>query len=233
MSDAEPKNVNLIIQRYEYRTVYAKTGRATFISHLDLMRAMQRAMKRAGLPVWHTQGFNPHVYIMFPLALPLGNESSVEIMDFALTQKLDFSEVKKRFNGVLPEGLEIISCKEPVHKHTEINSAEYEVQLISELEPKLLIEKLNEFLDRKEILIEKRTKKKTVNLTDIKPYINVMSSEICGKGIKVCMKLPAGGSFNLNCNVVVDEFQKYSEVEFSRICVKRTKIMTENGESFI
>lgn len=65
-----PKNQNLNIERFEYRLVYGKTGRARYISHLDLMRAMQRAFKRADIPLWYTQGFNPHAYLMFPLALP-------------------------------------------------------------------------------------------------------------------------------------------------------------------
>ena len=86
MANAEPKNVNLRLERFEYRAVFSKTGRAKYISHLDLMRAFQRVFKRAHLPIWHTQGFNPHVYIMFPLALPLGTDSRVEIMDFALTE---------------------------------------------------------------------------------------------------------------------------------------------------
>ena len=51
-----PKNQSLVLTRYIYRLTYSKKGRAKFISHLDLMRTMQRAFKRAKLPVWYTQG---------------------------------------------------------------------------------------------------------------------------------------------------------------------------------
>ena len=46
MANAEPKNVNLRLERFEYRAVFSKTGRAKYISHLDLMRAFQRVFKK-------------------------------------------------------------------------------------------------------------------------------------------------------------------------------------------
>ena len=51
------------------RVFYHKTSRAKYISHLDIMRCMQRAVVRAGLPVWYTEGFNPHIYLTFSLPL--------------------------------------------------------------------------------------------------------------------------------------------------------------------
>ena len=109
-----PKNQSLVLTRYIYRLTYSKKGRAKFISHLDLMRTMQRAFKRAKLPVWYTQGFNPHPYIMFPLALALGTESEIEPMDIALLEEYSFDELKDRLNDVLPEGLKIMAVAEPV-----------------------------------------------------------------------------------------------------------------------
>ena len=66
------------------RVFFEKKDRAIYISHLDLLRTMQRALKRSGLPVWYSEGFNPRIYLNFPLALALGVESSCEIMDFPL-----------------------------------------------------------------------------------------------------------------------------------------------------
>ncbi len=61
------------------RVWFTKTGEAAYISLLDLQRVMQRALKRARLPVWYTQGFNPHIYMTFAAPLALGQESLVEI----------------------------------------------------------------------------------------------------------------------------------------------------------
>ena len=55
----------------DVRTVFEKKGRAKYISHLDLNRFMMRAFRRSGLPIWYTEGFNPHPYATFALALSL------------------------------------------------------------------------------------------------------------------------------------------------------------------
>ena len=65
----------------EARVFYTKTGRAKYISHLDVTRCFQRALQRAGLSVWYTEGFNPHSYLTFTLPLSLGYESLCESMD--------------------------------------------------------------------------------------------------------------------------------------------------------
>ena len=64
------------------RVWFTKTGEASYISLLDLQRVMQRALKRSGLPVWYTLGFNPHIYMTFAAPLSLGQESLAETVDF-------------------------------------------------------------------------------------------------------------------------------------------------------
>ena len=227
-----PKLSTLQIEKFDYRAVYAKYGRARYISHLDFMRSMQRIIKRSKLPVWHTQGFNPHVYIMFPLALPLGTDSRVEIMDFALTQNLPNEQVKKQLGEKCPEGIEIISVSQPVHKHTEIKYAEYDIKFKPSIPAQECLEKWNEFMTLEKIEIEKRTKKKTVNLVDIKPHITVLDAQTAGDNVKLSMRLPAGTDFNLNTNVVLDTFFERYGIEFETICTLRTKIALKNGEIF-
>lgn len=227
-----PKLSTLQIEKFDYRAVYAKYGRAKYISHLDFMRSMQRIIKRSRLPVWHTQGFNPHVYIMFPLALPLGTDSRVEIMDLALTEKLSNEQVRKQLGEKCPEGIEIISVSQPVHKHTEIKSADYEISFKPSVPAGECLEKWNEFMALEKIEIEKRTKKKTVNLVDIKPHITVLDAQTDGDNVKLSMRLPAGTDFNLNTNVVLDTFFERYGIEFETICTLRTKIALENGGIF-
>ena len=227
-----PKLSTLQIEKFDYRVVYAKFGRAKYISHLDFMRSMQRIIKRSKLPVWHTQGFNPHVYIMFPLALPLGTDSRVEIMDLALTEKLSNEQVRKQLGEKCPEGIEVISVAQPVHKHTEIKSADYDISFKPTVPAGECLEKWNEFMALDKIEIEKRTKKKTVNLVDIKPHITVISAQTDGDNVKLQLRLPAGTDFNLNTNVVLDAFFERYGMDFETICTVRTKIALENGESF-
>jgi radical SAM-linked protein len=227
-----PKLSTLQIEKFDYRAVYAKFGRARYISHLDFMRSMQRIIKRSKLPVWHTQGFNPHVYLMFPLALPLGTDSRVEIMDLALTEKLDNDTVRKQLDEKCPEGIEIISVSQPVHKHTEIKSADYLISFTTSVSAQECVERFKEFMTLDRIEIEKRTKKKTVNLVDIKPHIDLL--DICVQDDRAVLKLrlPCGNDFNLNTNVVLDTFFERFGIEVEQICTQRTKISMLNGENF-
>ena len=87
---------------YDVRIFFSKTGRARYISHLDLNRCMQRALKRSGLPVVYTQGFNPHIRNTFALPLSLGYEGETETMDFRLEPELPLEEVARRLRESLP-----------------------------------------------------------------------------------------------------------------------------------
>lgn len=229
----EPKNMNLRPDKYDVRLVYEKCGRAKYISHLDLMRTMQRAIKRAKLPVWYTQGFNPHIYIMFPLTLSLGFESRVEVMDIALLEEMDFEEVRARLNEQMPEGMRIVSCALPVHKHTQITHARYNVRFTADRPPEVCMELFEDMLSKEKIEIEKRTKKKTVNLVDIRPSINAVNIGVKDGAVEAELILPAGVNFSLNANVVIDTFFDMYGLVGDSICIERTKIMIESGEDFL
>ncbi len=228
-----PKNQNLRLTRYDYRLTYAKTGRARYISHLDMMRSMQRAFKRARIPIWYTQGFNPHAYLNFPLALPLGTDSEIEVLDVALLEELEFGEIVSRINEKMPEGLWIVKADKPLKKHTEIALARYDIAFdcvgVSADE---VMQKFELFLQNEKIEVEKRSKKRGINLVDIKPHIDLKSIE-ADDMVKLDIILPAGGEFNLNTSVVMEAFCKYEGVEIGNIYTTRTKIMCKNGEDFI
>ncbi|MCL2495135.1 MAG: TIGR03936 family radical SAM-associated protein [Oscillospiraceae bacterium] len=111
------------------RIWFSKRGRAKYISHLDLMRAMSRTVRRAGLPIWYTEGFNPHPYLSFALPLPLGQEGLREAMDIRLLEDMPLDEIARRFDGVLPEGIEILGASQPWCGPGEIAAAEYEITI--------------------------------------------------------------------------------------------------------
>lgn len=215
------------------RTTFQKTDRAKYISHLDLMRCMQRAMKRARIPVWYTEGFNPHAYIMFPLALSLGVKSECEIMDFTLTEEMPFDEIKSRMNQALPLGLQIMTVSVPEKKHTEIAFAEYKLAFEQLSDSKLFLEKLHEFLNQETIPVEKRSKKRGGTVTtDIKPQIVLTEEKSAYDSVFLTVRLPAGTSVNLNPGVVIDAFSAYSQLEFPVIRIERTKILCADGKTF-
>ena len=109
----------------DIRVWFEKRARARYISHLDLMRAISRAVRRAALPIWYTEGFNPHPYLSFPLPLPLGQEGLREAMDLRLTEEAQ--GIADRLNAVLPEGLLVLAAAQPWAGPGEIKAAEYAI----------------------------------------------------------------------------------------------------------
>ncbi len=217
--------------RVNYRAVFEKTGRAKYISHLDLNRCMQRAIRRAGLPAWYTEGFHPHMYLMFALALSLGAESRCETMDFRLTQEMPASEVMERLNAALPDGLKVHDVHTPKHTAAEIGSAVYSVTMQSE-DAQSLANVWDAFLAQDAILMEKKTKRGMKQI-DIKPMIQVCAMEEAENGkLTASIKLPAGNEGNLNISIVLDAFKNYAKQPFVIEQTIREKIFCLNGEEF-
>src|SRR5690554_5367975 len=82
-----------------------------FLSHLDLLRAMERALRRAGLPAAYSAGFSPRPKMSFGFALPVGVMSVAEYGDFELACKMDPEEFKQVYNRHLPQGLHVLEAK--------------------------------------------------------------------------------------------------------------------------
>ncbi len=216
--------------RITYRAEFEKTGSAKYISHLDLNRCMQRAIRRSGLPAWYTEGFHPHMYLMFALALSLGAESLCETMDFRLTQEIPVEEVKERLNAAMPSGLKVHDVRIPKHAAAEIGSALYRLELQTE-DAHVLAQQWEAFLQQSEIMVEKKTKRGMKEI-DIKPQIQVASLEKCDGKLCMSLRLPAGNEANLNVSVVTGAFEKYAEQGFFVEKAVREKIFCLNGEEF-
>ncbi|MDD5084717.1 MAG: TIGR03936 family radical SAM-associated protein [Candidatus Omnitrophica bacterium] len=92
----------------QIKVIYSKIGLMRYISHLDLNRLFQRALRRSGLPVAYTRGFNPRPCVSYKRALALGKISRSEEMVVSLTDELGAAEFKKRFQKELPKGIKII-----------------------------------------------------------------------------------------------------------------------------
>lgn len=98
--------------KYQAVVRFKKTGMMRYISHLDLLRLFQRASRRAGLPLFLTEGFNPHPKIKIEPALKLGLESENLSAEIILTEKFPPEELKGRLQKEMPDGIEIIEAAE-------------------------------------------------------------------------------------------------------------------------
>jgi radical SAM-linked protein len=98
------------VARLRFR--FSKTGSLALLSHLDLVRLIERALRRSGLPVSFTGGFHPLPRVQFALALPLGAEADGEWMDIEFTRGLDPAEACQRLQAQLPEGFALLQVEE-------------------------------------------------------------------------------------------------------------------------
>ena len=210
----------------DVRIFFKKTGRMKFISHLDLQRFFIRMIRRSGIPVWYSEGFNPHPYITFALPLSLGFESTYDVFDMRLSED-DFplDKTLSMLKEVMPEGIELIGIGEPKTKVGKIAFADYEITFDSLSDD--VREKLSAFLKRDEILTEKRSKKGKMNTVDIAPFIKSFSVE----GDLLCLTLAAGAN-NLNPKLVLEAFENKSGLKLPFMRVVRTMIWDVSGKEF-
>ncbi|HHY80698.1 MAG TPA: DUF2344 domain-containing protein [Thermoanaerobacter sp.] len=155
------------------RNKYTKDERVKFISHLDLLRVFQRALRRADIKVAFSQGFNPHPKISFGPALVVGATTEGDYMDIDVEEDISPEEFRKKMNKVLPPGIEIVESYEVELNDalsTKIKGAEYILQVNVKKSIKDIKNKIEEFMKRDIIEIEKESKsgRKMVN---IRPYV--------------------------------------------------------------
>ena len=145
------------------RILFSKTGDAIWISHLDLMRLFQRAFKRAGLPLKHTQGYNPRPSVSIALPLSVGVESVCELLDFELDgAQVPNEEIMARLNTALVEGIRVLSVYDDGRKIKDIAylycavTLEYDSTL-----PAYAAQKIMALFESQSLLVEKKSKNGT------------------------------------------------------------------------
>ena len=142
------------------RLLFEKKGRAVWVSHLDLMRIFQRAFKRAGLPLTHTQGFNPRPSVSIALPLSVGIESGCELLDFDL-DGLDISleEIQARLNRALVEGVKVCQVYSNGRKIRDLSFLQCAIQLCYDAPVEAdAIDSISALFSREEIIVPKKTK---------------------------------------------------------------------------
>ena len=143
------------------RALFEKTGNAAYISHLDLMRLFQRAFKRAGLPLTHTQGYNPRPSVSIALPMSLGAESLCELLDFDLEGAYpDLENMRQRLNEALVEGVQVRQIYEGGSKLKNLALLEAELTLEYDAGvPEGAKAELEALFVRSDLTVEKKSKR--------------------------------------------------------------------------
>ena len=154
------------------RLLFEKTGNAIWISHLDLMRLFQRAFKRAGLPLTHTQGFNPRPSVSIALPLSVGVESKCELLDFDLDGcSASCEDIRDKLNAALVDGIHVMDVYENGSKLKNLAYLDCTVTL--EYDSGVSVDaqrNIEELFARPELIVEKKGKNGTTD-QDLIPMI--------------------------------------------------------------
>ena len=191
------------------RIWFHKFGTAKYISHLDLNRCVARAFHKAKLPMWYTEGFNPHAFVTFALPLSLGVEGKHESMDIRLLEEMPKEEIIRRLNDALPKDIRVYDVTEPKMKPGKIAYADYEIRYAADdRDPQELKKALEKLFAKDEILVEKKTKSgiKTLNLND---YLDKYKMTVADNEVVLNIVLPSGSTENVNPSLIGEAIKTY------------------------
>jgi len=206
------------------RVQYEKSGPLKFISHLDFNSLFCRTLRRAKIDVELTQGFNPRFKISFGPALPLGIAGWQEVLDIYLLKELSNEQIKEKINSFAPVGLKIKEVEPISEKENGLSKslkwANYLIQLGFDGKINRLAKEeyysylegiINHFLNQKNILVEKNTKK-GLREVDLRPYIEKMEIVPCqDKRIIIRLIVDIQYKGSINPNLIINEFLKKCE----------------------
>lgn len=218
----------------EVRLRFSKQGRLKYISHLDINRAMGRAMKRAQIPLWYTEGFNPHPYMSFSLPLSLGVESLCESVNIRIIGEITNDEIKSRMNAVLPDDLKILEVYDDFSDCGEIAYSDYVYKFIFN-DNENALKKLENVLSSDEILALKKGKqgrKRVFKETNIKPFIDKYAISIRDNMVVLNVRLCAGTDKNLNPTLLFDTLLRLADTDYEWKSISRISLLKKDYSQF-
>ncbi len=203
---------------------FEKGDRLRHVGHLDLMRAMQRALRRSALPVRYSQGFNPHILLTFAAPLSVGMEGRREVMEVQLDRPVPCGDFLEILNAALPGDLRCLHCRPVDDGHPApmalLAAAEYE---ITPLEPcGGLLEAVPGFLKRQTIPALRKTKTGE-RPCDLRPWIyNLL---VRGEGLRAVLALRESGT--CKPDLLLSSLAGHAGVPVPRCRITRTRLYTE------
>ena len=159
------------------RLLFSKTGSAKFISHLDLLATMERALRRAGMELHYSEGYNPHPYLSIALPLPVGCGSICEVIDVGTKHSMLPDGLAQLINRTLPEGLEIRAVYDPMRKFSDISWVMYDAVFhYNDVPAPDIASRLAGIYSSNCVMISKKSKKGVSNI-DITPHMRDVAFE--------------------------------------------------------
>lgn len=209
------------------RIWFSKQGRIKYVSHLDIMRCMTRAVRRADIPLWYTEGFNPHPYLNFLQPMPLGVEGLNEPLDIRIEGEISDKEIMDNLNAVLPVGIKVTKVTEPYMKSNDLAFAKYEIYFEKE---ENLVADLDRAMQSGELVCEKMGKvngRKRVKEVNVSENIRKYSLSENDESVIMNVILPGGNTKNVNPMNLLDAVNKYLGTDIVPLNIVRLGLLDE------
>ena len=191
------------------RVKFKKVGSLQYISHLDLVRTMNKIIVRAGLPLWYTEGFNPKPKMIFAAPLSIGTESLCEFMDLRLIDDIPPEEAMARLNANMTEEMQVLEAYYTEDKLTDLKWLAYEIAIKTDGADTDLAEKCQAYLLGDSVSVEKKSKPgEPVKTADIRPLIKTAECTSADGWLYLNTVLSADASAFLNPEYVVNALRK-------------------------
>ena len=209
------------------RISFEKKNEASYISLLDLQRVMQRVLKRSGLPVWHTLGFNPHIYMTFACQLSLGQESECECVDVKTeAENPDFAQWKDALNAIMPAGI-VITHVGPVQMKADLIAyACYRITY-----PAAAAAVLDQYNALESATVEKHGKKGN-KIIELKDHIPQVEYTVEGDSLHIELCMPAAQELNLNPSLLTGFLEDQFGLPAASANILRKKFLTADKQLF-
>ena len=214
-----------------YVLKYKRGEEVKYISHLDFIRFIQRVIRRAGLSMSFSQGFNPHPLMSVALPLSVGVTAVGELMKIAFEEDYAEEELKGIINSALPKGFEIVKVKKTQGKEIDFAQLDRAVYVCKCELKDCSAPDINAFLENKVVNVMKKSKS-GIKEADIRPHIHSLEITDESNGeltLKMCVD--AGNAYNLKPDTVIEAMKKYTDgfdVEFYN--VHRSALLSGNAE---
>lgn len=206
---------------------YSKIGNLKYISHLDVLRFIQRAVKRAGINAKYSEGFNPHMKTSFGFPLSLGTESIGEYFDIELNDDITPEDFEKKINAVMPKEMQILKADYSSDTQSLMARCVYSEYIITIESDNMNIDKLNELLTEMletgvVYIRQKKNKKnklvnKEINTKELIKYLNAekvnekkakieavfITTETGSMKVDEFLKLVSERAFNIDYNTIM------------------------------
>lgn len=196
------------------RVWFIKSDEAKYISHLDLVRTMSRALQQSGLPVWVTEGFHPHLFLTFPLPLSLGICGKREAMDLKLTEDIRGFQIREALARCLPNGIYIVDVTEPAMPAKKISYALYAIVCENEMFSNREIKDMLYSFFQKDLIPCKKKSKSGIKEIDLKEHIAEYQIIENREKVKLLVTLSAGSKNNINPSLLLQAIEQEYKTEF-------------------